>query len=231
MGLLEATSQAFSMLLSGDPELWGIVLVSLRVSFIALLLVTPLAIAAGFGLAVLQFPGRRALIVLVQTLLSLPTVVVGLVVYLLLTRNGPMGDFELLFTQQGMIVGQAVLAFPILTAMTLTAVQGVDARVAETARTLGASPLRAALTVLAEARFAVMAAIATGFGRVLSEIGCAMMVGGNIAGVTRNITTAIALETSKGEFAQGIALGVVLVLLALAVNFVIAFLQGKGEIR
>ena len=219
------------MLLNGDPDLWGIVLVSLRVSFSALLLVTPLAIAAGFSLAVLQFPGRRTLIVLVQTLLSLPTVVVGLVVYLLLTRNGPMGDFELLFTQQGMIFGQAVLAFPILTAMTLTAVQGVDARAAETARTLGASPLRAALTVLSEARFAVMAAIATGFGRVLSEIGCAMMVGGNIAGVTRNITTAIALETSKGEFAQGIALGVVLVLLALGVNLGIAFLQGKGDIR
>lgn len=231
MSLIEATSQAFALLLHGDPTIWGIVLVSLQVSLSALLLVTPLAIAAGFGLATMQFPGRRALIVLVQTLLSLPTVVVGLVVYLLLTRNGPLGDYQLLFTQEGMILGQAVLAFPILAAMTLTAVQGVDARVAETARTLGATPLRASLTVLAEARFAVMAAIATGFGRVLSEIGCAMMVGGNIAGVTRNITTAIALETSKGEFAQGIALGTVLVVFALLVNFGIAFLQGKGEIR
>lgn len=171
------------------------------------------------------------MIVLVQTLLSLPTVVVGLLVYLMLTRNGPLGDQQLLFTQEGMIIGQAVLAFPILTAMTLTAVQGIDSRVSETARTLGASPLIAALTVLTEARFAVMTAIATGFGRVLSEIGCAMMVGGNIAGVTRNITTAIALETSKGEFAQGIALGVVLVVLALTVNFIITLLQGKGEIR
>lgn len=231
MSLIEATLQAFSLLWQGDPETWGIVLISLRVSLIALLLVTPLAIVAGFGLATQKFPGRRALIVLVQTLLSLPTVVVGLVVYLMLTRNGPLGGQQMLFTQEGMIIGQAVLAFPILTAMTLTAVQGVDARVSETARTLGASPLRAALTVLTEARFAVMAAIATGFGRVLSEIGCAMMVGGNIAGVTRNITTAIALETSKGEFAQGIALGVVLVVLALTVNFVITLLQGKGEIR
>lgn len=231
MSLIAATQQAFALLLQGDPEIWGIVWVSLRVSATALLAVAPLAILAGFVLATAQFPGRRALIVTVQTLLALPTVVVGLVVYLLLTRNGPLGDYELLFSQPGMILGQAVLAFPILTAMTLAAVQGIDARVAETARTLGASPLRAALTVLTEARFPVMVAIATGFGRVLSEVGCAMMVGGNIAGVTRNITTAIALETSKGEFAQGIALGVVLVVLALTVNFLIAFLQGRGEVK
>jgi tungstate transport system permease protein len=231
MSLLDATLQAFYLLFQGDPDIWGIVWVSLRVALLALLSVAPLAILAGFVLATLQFPGRRVLIVLVQTLLALPTVVVGLVVYLLLTRNGPLGSFELLFSQPGMIIGQALLAFPILTAMTLGAVQGIDARVSETARTLGASPLRASLTVLTEARFAVMVAIATGFGRVLSEIGCAMMVGGNIAGVTRNITTAIALETSKGEFAQGIALGVVLVALALAVNFLIAFLQGKGEVK
>lgn len=231
MSLIAATQQAFALLLQGDPEIWGIVWVSLRVSATALLAVAPLAILAGFALATAQFPGRRALIVTVQTLLALPTVVVGLVVYLLLTRNGPLGDYELLFSQPGMIMGQAVLAFPILTAMTLAAVQGIDARVAETARTLGASPLRAALTVLTEARFPVMVAIATGFGRVLSEVGCAMMVGGNIAGVTRNITTAIALETSKGEFAQGIALGVVLVVLALTVNFLIAFLQGRGEVK
>lgn len=231
MSLTEATQQAFRLLLLGDLEIWGIVLVSLRVSLLALFTITPVAIGAGFALATLQFPGRRALIVLVQTLLALPTVVVGLVVYLLLTRNGPLGQHGLLFTQEGMVIGQAVLAFPILAAMTMSAVQGIDARVSETARTLGASPLRAAFTVLQEARFAVMAAIATGFGRVLSEIGCAMMVGGNIAGVTRNITTAIALETSKGEFTQGIALGVVLVALALTVNFGIAFLQGKGEVK
>lgn len=231
MDLSEAIRQAFRLLFHGDPDLWGIAWVSLRVSLLALLAVTPLAIMTGFSLATLQFPGRRALIVLVQTLLALPTVVVGLLVYLLLTRNGPLGSYALLFSQEGMIIGQAILAFPILAAMTLGAVQGVDARIAETARTLGARPLGAAWAVLMEARFAVMVAIATGFGRVLSEIGCAMMVGGNIAGVTRNITTAIALETSKGEFAQGIALGVVLVALALSVNFVIAFLQGKGDIR
>lgn len=231
MGLTEATLQGLRWLVEGDPVIWGIVGISLRVSTLALISVAPLAILAGFFLATTEFSGRRALIVLIQTLLAMPTVVVGLIVYLLLSRNGPLGGFELLFTQEGMVIGQALLAFPILTAMTLSAVQGIDARVSETARTLGASHFRASITVLAEARFAVMAAIASGFGRVLSEIGCAMMVGGNIAGVTRNITTAIALETSKGAFAQGIALGVVLVTLALAVNLGIAALQGRGEIR
>jgi tungstate transport system permease protein len=231
MTLLDATQQAFALLLGGDPKLWGIIWVSLRVSTLALIFAIPPAVAAGFVLATLTFPGRRVLVILLQTLLSLPTVIVGLVLYLVLSRQGPLGEWHWLFTQEAMILGQAVLAFPILAAMTLSAVQSVDARAAETARTLGASPMQAMWTVLLEARFAVMVAITTGFGRVLSEIGCAMMVGGNIAGATRNITTAIALETSKGEFAQGIALGVVLVSLALAVNFAMAFFQGKGLTR
>jgi tungstate transport system permease protein len=231
MTLADAVRQAFDLLLGGDANLWGIIWISLRVSCMAMLVVTPLAILLGFVLATFAFPGRRILIVVLQTMLALPTVVVGLLLYLILSRQGPLGEWHWLFTQRAMILGQAVLAFPILAAMTLSAVQGVDARASETARTLGATPLRAALTVLIEARFAVLAAVANGFGRVLSEIGCAMMIGGNIAGVTRNITTAIALETSKGEFAQGIALGVVLVALALAVNFAIMFFQGKGLSR
>ena len=231
MTLADAARHAFELLLGGDANLWGIIWISLRVSCLAMLTATPFAVALGFVLATFTFPGRRPLIVVLQTMLALPTVVVGLLLYLILSRQGPLGEWHWLFTQQAMILGQAVLAFPILAAMTLSGVQGVDARAAETAMTLGATPLRAALTVLMEARFAVMVAIASGFGRVLSEIGCAMMVGGNIAGVTRNITTAIALETSKGEFAQGIALGTVLVALALSANFVIALLQGKGGVR
>jgi len=231
MTLADAARHAFELLLGGDATLWGIIWISLRVSCLAMLVATPFAVVLGFVLATFTFPGRRALIVVLQTMLALPTVVVGLLLYLILSRQGPLGEWHWLFTQEAMVLGQAVLAFPILAAMTLSGVQGVDARAAETARTLGATPLRAALTVLMEARFAVMVAIASGSGRVLSEIGCAMMVGGNIAGVTRNITTAIALETSKGEFAQGIALGTVLVALALAVNFAIAMLQGKGEVR
>ncbi|TSA50390.1 MAG: ABC transporter permease subunit [Nitrosomonadales bacterium] len=231
MTLADAARHAFELLIGGDAQLWGIIWISLRVSCLAMLAATPFAVALGFMLATLTFPGRRLLIVALQTMLALPTVVVGLLLYLILSRQGPLGEWHWLFTQEAMILGQAVLAFPILAAMTLSAVQGVDRRAAETAKTLGANPMQAVWTVLVEARFAVLAAIATGFGRVLSEIGCAMMVGGNIAGVTRNITTAIALETSKGEFAQGIALGVVLVILALAINFVMAFFQGKGLSR
>lgn len=231
MDLLEAARQAFYLLLAGDPDLWGIVYVSLRVCTLALLLATPPAILLGFVLASFTFPGRRLLVVAVQTLLAFPTVVVGLILYVLLSRQGPLGSFHLLFTQGAMVLGEAALAFPILAAMTLSAVQGVDHRASETARTLGANAWQVALTTLQEVRFGVMAAIVTGFGRVISEIGCAMMVGGNIAGVTRNITTAIALETSKGAFAEGMALGLVLVAIALVINFGLAALQGRGGMR
>ena len=231
MNLGDATRQAFDLLLTGDHVLWGIVFVSLRVSFLALAVSALPAVALGFALATFSFPGRRVLVVLVQTLLAMPTVVTGLIVYLLLTRQGVFGEWQLLFTQEAMIIGQAVLAFPILAAMTLSAVQGADPRIRETALTLGAGPLQTALTTLAEVRFAVMAAMLCGLGRIISEIGCAMMVGGNIAGVTRNITTAIALETSKGEFSQGIALGVVLMALALAINALLHVLQGRGDMK
>lgn len=231
MELLQTTYAAIALLLAGDEALWGIIWISVKVCFLALLLAAPPAVLMGFALGNYRFPGRRVLIVLVQTLLALPTVVIGLLLYMLLSRQGPFGGMHLLFTQEAMIIGQAVLAFPILAALTLSAVQGADRRAVETARTLGAGRLRETVTMLLEVRFAVMAAMISGFGRVISEIGCAMMVGGNIAGVTRNITTAIALETSKGEFVQGIALGIVLVLIALGINFGLALMQGRGEQR
>jgi tungstate transport system permease protein len=231
MELLQTTHAAIALLLAGDEALWGIIWISVKVCFLALVLAAPPAVLMGFALGNYKFPGRRVLIVLIQTLLALPTVVIGLLLYMLLSRQGPFGGMHLLFTQEAMIVGQAVLAFPILAALTLSAVQGADRRAVETARTLGAGRLRETVTMLLEVRFAVMAAMISGFGRVISEIGCAMMVGGNIAGVTRNITTAIALETSKGEFVQGIALGIVLVLIALAINFGLALMQGRGEQR
>lgn len=231
MELLHATLTALNLLVAGDAELWGVIFVSVKVCFIALLFASPPAILLGFVLGSLSFPGRRLLVVAVQTLLSLPTVVIGLLIYMLLSRHGPLGEMHLLFTQEAMVIGEAVLAFPILAALTLSAVQGVDLRVAETARTLGAGRFRTAMTMLLEVRFAVMAAMVSGFGRVISEIGCAMMVGGNIANLTRNITTAIALETSKGQFVQGIALGIVLVGIALTVNLGLAVLQGRGGLR
>jgi tungstate transport system permease protein len=229
--LLEATREAFQRLLSGDAELWAIVGISLKVSLTALLIATPLAVALGFWIAANRFPGRRAAIVTLQGLLSFPTVVVGLILYLLFSRSGPLGPWHLLFTQDAMIAGQAIIAFPVLAAFTLAAVNGADPRLRETAVSLGAGPMRSALTSLYEVRFAVIAGVLNGFGRVISEVGCSMMVGGNIAGLTRNIPTAIALETSKGDFAQGIALGAVLMVFALGVVLLLGIVQGDRHTR
>jgi tungstate transport system permease protein len=226
--LLEASRQAIYLLFSGDPALWSIVTISFSVSLKAIVLTTPLALLLAFTLAYARFFGQRALISTFHTLLALPAVVAGLALYLFLSRSGPLGDLRLLFTQTAMIMGQMILAFPILVAMGHSAIQAADRRAWETATTLGAGPARAMMTVMYEVRFGLMAAVIAGFGRIIAEVGCALMVGGNIEGYTRNITTAIALETSKGEFAQGIALGLVLLLLALALNFSLTWLQGRG---
>lgn len=231
MDWLSTTGDAFALLFSGDRDLWQIIFISLRVSLLAMLIASPPAIALGYLLATSAFPGRRLLIVLTQGLLASPTVVVGLILYLLLSRQGVFGSLKLLFTQEAMIIGQVLIALPVLVAFTIAAVQGADPRARETAISLGARPLRSAWTTLLEVRFGVMAAVFNAFGRIVSEIGCSLMVGGNIAGVTRNIPTAIALETSKGEFAQGIALGLVLLVLALSVNFALAFAQGEGGLK
>ena len=226
-----ATLEAFRLLFGGDPEVWRIIALSLGVSCIAIVLAAPPAVAVAYTLSEKRFPGRRACIVGIQGLLSFPTVVVGLVLYLLLSRRGPLGAWELIFTPQAMVIGQIIIAFPILAALGFSALQKNDVRVRETALALGASRRQALLTELHEARFAIFVAILSGFGRVISEVGCALMVGGNIAGYTRNIPTAIALETSKGKFAVGIALGVVLLVMALGVSVVLSHFQGKGEKR
>ncbi|MDA8107611.1 MAG: ABC transporter permease [Betaproteobacteria bacterium] len=231
MDLLEPTRQAFALLLAGDPRLLGAIWLSLWVSAAAIAIVSPPSIALGFLLAKKRFPGQRSLVVLVQALLSFPTVVIGLLIYLLLSRRGPLGALELLFTPTAIMIGYMLIAFPILVVFTISAVQGADPRIYETARALGAGRVRASLTTLREVRFGVLAAVVNGFGRVVSEVGCAIMVGGNIEGLTRNIPTAIALETTKGEFAQGIALGMVLMAVALGVNVLLAALQGEGGLR
>ncbi len=231
MDLFQSTRDAFHLLFSGDRELWGIIFVSLRVSLTALAIVAPIAIVAGYFLATKRFLGRRTIVIVIQGLLSFPTVVVGLVLYMLLSRQGPLGSLHMLFTPSAMILGQMMIVLPVLVAFTISAVQGADPRAHDTAIGLGASRVRASLTVLWEVRFGVMAAIFNGFGRIISEVGAALMLGGNIAGLTRNIPTTIALETSKGEFAQGIALGFVLIALALGLNFTLARFQGEGGLK
>jgi len=228
--ILGASADALILLLSWEPALWDIIGISFSVSLRAILVCAPIAILVAFVLTVGRFPGRRALISMFSSLMAVPAVVVGLTVYLLLSRSGPMGDLKLLFTQTAMIIGQIVLAFPLLVAMSHAALQAAEKSAWETAITLGANPWQAMLTIMREVRFGLMAAVIAGFARIIAEVGCSMMVGGNILGVTRNIPTAIALETSKGEFVQGIALGMVLLFLALFLSFVLSFMQGKGEL-
>jgi len=228
--LADATGQAISLLVTGDRELWIIIATSFSVSLRAILFATPVALLISFALAYGRFPGRQFCISMFNTLLALPAVVVGLLLFVFLSRAGPLGDWKLLFTQTAMVIGQMVLCFPILVAMGHAAIQAGDRRAWETALTLGASRWTAMLTLFREVRFGLVAAIVAGFGRVIAEVGCSMMVGGNILHYTRNIPTAIALETSKGAFAQGIALGMVLMLLALLLNFFVAMCRGEGKI-
>jgi tungstate transport system permease protein len=229
--LLSSTIEAFRLLFSGNAEIWEIVGISFRVSSLAILAAVPFALIIAFCLAYGNFPGRRLLISLFNTFLAVPAVVVGLTLFILLSRQGPMGDFKLLFTQTAMGLGQFVLCLPILVCMAHVSLQAADRAAWETARTLGASPFRAFLTVLYEIRFGLMAALLAAYGRIISEVCASMMLGGNIAHYTRNIPTAIALETSKGAFAEGIALGMVLLFLAFLLNALLQYLQGKGSIN
>ena len=229
-GLLLTTQQALQLLLSGDAELWSIVMLSFSVSLKAILITTPFALLVAFALNHGNFPGRRIILAFFNSLLSVPTVVIGLFLYVMLTRQGPFGNLRLLFTQSAIVIGQMILCFPVLVALGYAAIQASDRRVWETARTLGAPTWFTILTVFYEVRFGLLAAVLTGFGRIISEVGISMMVGGNIMGYTRNITTAIALETSKGEFAQGIALGIVLLALAFLLTALLSYLQGSKEL-
>ena len=210
-------------------EILLIAALSLRVALLATLAACGLGIPVGVWFGMTTFAGRRGLLVLLNTALALPTVVVGLAIYLLLSRRGPLGDLGLLFTWQAIVAAEIVLAFPIAASLSAAAVQAVDPRVRRTALTLGAGPWRTALAVAREARLAMAAAVAVAFGRVLSEVGAALIVGGNIRGETRTLTTAITLATSQGDFTLAIALGLILLALALTVNAVLQLLQGRGD--
>ncbi|MGH7821390.1 MAG: ABC transporter permease [Candidatus Binatia bacterium] len=227
MPLDHVMAAALRLLTTFDPRVVSAVEVSLRVSLLATSLSTVLGVPIGFVVGVRQFPGRSLVELFLRTLTAVPTVVVGLLVYAVLSRRGLLGDLGLLYTPTAMVIGGTMLATPLVAALTVGVVGGADPRIRETALTLGASPAVAALTVLVETRRGLAAAVATGFGRLVSELGIALMVGGNIAGVTRTMTTAIALETSRGEFAFGFALGLVLLAVALGVNVAAWFLAPR----
>jgi len=215
---LEAAARAAQLIISGDPELLGIVALSLAVSFAATALAGGLAVPAGVALALVRFPGRGAVVSACNALMGMPPVVVGLAVFLLLSRRGALGRLELLFTPAAMVIAQAILVLPIVAALTHAAVMGLDPLLRDTARTLGASRVQAARLVIAEARYGIMAALFAGFGRAIAEVGAVLMVGGNIQGLTRVMTTTIAMRTAMGDDSLALALGMILIGLALAVN-------------
>jgi len=225
--IIEGVRKAFQLIFSLDREIFNIVLLSLRISLTAIILASFLGIPLGFLIGVKDYWGKKFTIALVNTLLALPTVVVGLIVYSVISRRGPLGVFGLLYTPSAMIIGQFILATPIIIALTHSAIQGIDRRARSTALTLGATEIQSAWTVIKEARYAVIAAVITGFGRIIAEVGAAMMLGGNIRGTTRVMTTAIALETSKGEFGFGIALGIILLFIAFSINILLHYFQSK----
>ncbi len=217
------------MIASLDSEMLAIAFVSIKVSVASTTFATLLGVPFGFIVAIKDFWGKRGVITVLNTLLALPTVIIGLLVYSLISRRGPFGAMGLLYTPWAMVVGQTILAFPIIAALSVSAIMGGDRRVEKTALTLGANRLQTALLILSEGKFAVLSAIIAGFGRVFAEVGVSMMLGGNIRGFTRNITTAIALETGKGEFALGMALGIILLGVAFSVNILFQHFQHSNN--
>ncbi len=228
MGLiLDGVLQAFRLLLAGDPEVWRITLLSLQISATATLLALAVGIPAGTLLALTRFPGRGLVISLVNTGMGLPPVVVGLFVTIVLWRNGLLGALELLYTPTAMVLAQLVIAAPIVTGLTLAAVQQIPERFRLQLLALGASRVQMTWVLIKEARLPMLAALMAGFGGVISEVGASMMVGGNIKGSTRVLTTATVLETGKGNFDVAIALSVILLAITFLVNWALTWIQQR----
>ena len=228
MFLFESLIKAFSLILHLDRELFNIIVLSVRVSGTALLIATlfglPLSAILGFR----KLPLRGLIINILNTFIGLPPVVVGLFVYLLLSRSGPLGFLSLLYTPSAMIIAQTILAFPIVTSLAHSAIVSVDPIIRQASTTLGATPVQISLTIIREARYGILSAFIAGFGRVMAEVGAILIVGGNIAGYTRVMTTTIALETDKGNFELALALGILLLAISLIINAVLHIFQKKG---
>jgi tungstate transport system permease protein len=222
---------AGKLILTFDPELLKIMLLSLQVSGSALVIATLLGLPLGAALAWRRVPLRGLVISLINTGMGLPPVVAGLFLYLFLSRSGPLGGLGLLYTPTAMVVVQAILAGPIVASLSHAAIVRVDPVIRQTAITLGATPLQEVLTIIREARYGIMAGVMAGLGRVMAEVGAVIIVGGNIAGYTRVMTTTIALETDKGDFELAIALGLILLLISLAINVGLRFFQRLGRVR
>jgi tungstate transport system permease protein len=221
--------QAFRLLFTGDAELWRIALLTLRVSGLATLLSILVGVPLGVGLAMARFPGLRFLMALVNTGMGMPPVVVGLWVTILFWRSGPLGAFGLMYTPTAMVIAQCVIALPVITAFTAAGVAQLDPKLVLQIRSLGASRWQLLLLIVREARLSVLAAVIAGFGGVVSEVGASMMVGGNILGQTRVLTTSIVMEVSRGNFAVALGLSVMLLFLTFLVVAGLTVLQRRGQ--
>jgi len=224
---LNGIKNALVLIATFDAQTYSAIFTSLRASGLSLLASMIVGLPLGFILGFYNFKGKKIVQNIVNSLLSLPTVVVGLFVYMFISSRGPLGDFHLLFTIKGIAVGQFFLAVPIVVALTASAIESMDERLTEELKSMGAGGLQQSFTYIYEAKAAIFAAAVTAFGRVFAEVGVSMMLGGNIKWATRTMTTAIALETGKGEFAMGIALGIVLMSLALIINFLSMYFTEK----
>ena len=230
MSFLDSFKTALLLIFSLDRELLEVISTSLRVSVSSTVIAGLLGVPLGLYIAMKEFKLKRLLITCLNTLLAVPTVVVGLLVYSFLTRKGVFGSFSLLYTQTAIIIGQTILILPILITYTISAVSRIDDRYRKTSLTLGADTLQIALVIMREARFSLVAAVIIAYGRVIAEVGISMMLGGNAKGFTRTMTTFMALEYDKGEFVLSVALGIVLLLISFSVNIVLNYFQGKSRI-
>lgn len=216
---MESLFEAFTLLAGGERETWWTIATSLRFSLLSTIFAVIPGVPLGAALFLGRFKGKRIAVALVNAIMAVPTVVVGLFVYSFISRSGPLGHLNLMFSPNGVILGQSVLAFPLVTAMSYTGLQKLDFRYAETLLTLGAGPWRRMAAIVREGRYVVIQAVLAAFGRVTGEVGVSMMLGGNIRWYTRTMTTTIALDAGKGEFERALSLGFVLLFVALAVNF------------
>lgn len=215
--IVTGITQAFHLIVTLNPEVLHIAALSVYISLMATILAACISIPIGGLIHFREFRGKRTLKLIIQTLYSVPTVVVGLLLYLLLSRSGPLGFFGLLFTPEGMIAGQTILIIPITAGLVISALSGVDRNISDTLVSLGATEFQSITQIVKEARLAILSAVILAFGRAISEVGVAMMIGGNIAGQTRVLTTAIALQTGMGDFGFSIALGIILLVIALVI--------------
>jgi tungstate transport system permease protein len=221
--------QAIQLIISGDPEVIRITLLSLEISLTATFLSACIGIPVGAFLYYHDFYGKRAVVNLIQTLYAMPTVVAGLLLFLFISRQGPLGFLSLLYTPPGMVIAQMILVLPLVIGLSFAALNGIDPEMRQAVMSLGATGMQSIRTLILEARFGILAAVILGFGRAISEVGAAMIIGGNIRGYTRILTTAISLETSIGDFAYAIALGIILLGVAVIVNVGLNLVQsGSG---